>query len=298
MNLFAASTGSIARQSFLYGLLWLISSSLLTTSSAKISPSLIKDFSKKEFNSSSDPEIPKVTPPPNSPSPIAASPSLKTHSPSSVTSVSSQEMIENIDQRCVKRPDLIKKIPSRYIPPLFRSCIPYIYQHSKVPIVLPAISHPRQWNRHNLENEINYPFISEVSSSQYWLSWKAKSKDIPSSNPIGGALFNRGYIIGEELNSQSLTLASLHAEFRGYVLSGPTGLTRLVSEASELGGSVALSKGIIGYYFPPMCGANCHGAFSKIIWDQGDYRYTVALIMGQRKDIIEMANSAIDNQRN
>ncbi|XGV96383.1 MAG: hypothetical protein ACAF41_27085 [Leptolyngbya sp. BL-A-14] len=302
MNPLLASTISIAKQGILYSLLWLISSSLLTASSAEVSPSFIKAFSKNELQCSREPESPKISPPPGSPSPIAASSSLKPHSPLSATPVSSQEMIEDVDQRCVKRPDLIKKMPLRYIPPLFRSCASYIYQNSKVPIVLPAIAHPKGWEKYYIEEfspHVYYPYIDQITSFQYRLNWSGKPKNVSSGDPRKTSLYNEGFTSGEKIGFNSPSLASLHAEFRRNALRiFPIGVKRLPSGAPELGGSVALLKGIIGYYFPAMCGANCHNAFAQIVWDQGDYRYTVALIMSRREEIIEMANSAINNQRN
>lgn len=58
-------------------------------------------------------------------------------------------------------------------------------------------------------------------------------------------------------------------------------------------GRVTLANGIKGYFIPYVCGANCDD--SKVIWEQNGYRYLVGLKRGDKKTVIEMANSAIKN---
>jgi hypothetical protein len=61
-------------------------------------------------------------------------------------------------------------------------------------------------------------------------------------------------------------------------------------------GAVTLGNGSEGYFTPGMCGANCHGAFSSIIWDQDGYRYSISIKLGSKEKLLEIVNAAIENQ--
>jgi hypothetical protein len=61
----------------------------------------------------------------------------------------------------------------------------------------------------------------------------------------------------------------------------------------ELMASVALSQGIKGYFIPWICGANCNDA--KVVWDRQGYRYIMGIKVGDKAELVAMANSAIEN---
>lgn len=58
--------------------------------------------------------------------------------------------------------------------------------------------------------------------------------------------------------------------------------------------AVSLVDGRKGWFFPWACSLFCSDAI--VTWDQGDYRYAVGLKMGSRDQLIDMANSAINNE--
>lgn len=61
--------------------------------------------------------------------------------------------------------------------------------------------------------------------------------------------------------------------------------------STEKMGKVALANGIQGYFIPYVCGANCDD--SKVIWEQNGYRYLVGIKSGDKKTVVDMANSAV-----
>lgn len=62
----------------------------------------------------------------------------------------------------------------------------------------------------------------------------------------------------------------------------------------EPAGDVSLAGGHQGWFSPWSCGVNCSDAV--VAWDDGDYRYAVSVKMGSRDQLVEMANSAINNE--
>jgi hypothetical protein len=63
----------------------------------------------------------------------------------------------------------------------------------------------------------------------------------------------------------------------------------------EPAASVVLSKGIKGKFIPWVCGVNCTSAFAFVVWDEDGYRYTVSRKLGDRFELMKMADSAIDS---
>jgi hypothetical protein len=55
--------------------------------------------------------------------------------------------------------------------------------------------------------------------------------------------------------------------------------------------SVKLNQNLTGTFIPWVCGANCNDA--KVVWDEGQYRYSVGIKVGDRDSLIQMANSSI-----
>ena len=62
--------------------------------------------------------------------------------------------------------------------------------------------------------------------------------------------------------------------------------------SQETMGPVSLSQGIQGWFIPSVCGANCIDAL--VVWDNGGYRYSVGIKVGDKASLVQMANSAID----
>jgi hypothetical protein len=60
-------------------------------------------------------------------------------------------------------------------------------------------------------------------------------------------------------------------------------------------GYITLARGIKGIFLPYNCGANC--GTSKIVWEQSGYRYSIGIKSGRLKEVVSVANSAIENSR-
>jgi hypothetical protein len=58
---------------------------------------------------------------------------------------------------------------------------------------------------------------------------------------------------------------------------------------------VRLRGGIIGYFVDSTCGANCSD--SKVYWKRGGYEYMVGLKAARMANVVQLANSAIQNSR-
>jgi hypothetical protein len=63
--------------------------------------------------------------------------------------------------------------------------------------------------------------------------------------------------------------------------------------SQELMQPVDLAKGTKGWFIPWICGATCNDA--KVVWDRDGYRYFVGFKVGDKAELIEMANSAINS---
>ncbi|MFN6068408.1 MAG: hypothetical protein ACK45T_14795, partial [Pseudanabaena sp.] len=59
--------------------------------------------------------------------------------------------------------------------------------------------------------------------------------------------------------------------------------------------SVSLADGIQGYFVPWVCGASCNDA--QVYWDKNGFRYAVGIKVGNKNNLIQMANSAISSSR-
>ena len=65
----------------------------------------------------------------------------------------------------------------------------------------------------------------------------------------------------------------------------------LGKRSKELMSVVKLNQNITGTFVPWICGASCNDA--KVVWDEGEYRYSVGIKVGDRDSLIQMANSTL-----
>lgn len=65
--------------------------------------------------------------------------------------------------------------------------------------------------------------------------------------------------------------------------------------SDEEAGSVSLAGSIQGYFVPWVCGASCNDA--QVYWDENGFRYAVGIKVGNKNNLIQMANSAISISR-
>ena len=104
----------------------------------------------------------------------------------------------------------------------------------------------------------------------------------------------RVYAILEGVSpSQFSTILGFTADCNG---GNACRLGQIAADASALNvpvgaEAVDLDRGISGYFVPATCGANCSDA--QLLWEYEGASYTIGLKAGQKRSLIEMANSAI-----
>lgn len=153
---------------------------------------------------------------------------------------------------------------------IFRSLLSQLTTKTRVPLLLPAYV-PQE----------DYPLYVTVNTAQpgqYELTIGA------TEDCSGGNYCRYGTISGQRITSSTPSVAEEYA-FLNDPQYQPT------QRSPEKMGRVTLANGIKGYFIPYVCGANCDD--SKVIWEQNGYRYLVGLKSGDKKTVIEMANSAI-----
>lgn len=130
-----------------------------------------------------------------------------------------------------------------------------------------------------------YPYVIPVTitPTQYLISLGT----VPDCQAIAACEF--GVIEGEKLTRETLTVQE------SYSYATNTKLTSGDRRSSEKPGIVSLAKGTKGYFVPFVCfSRKCRD--SKIMWEQGGYRYTIAIFKGKKQTLIDMANSAIESK--
>lgn len=156
--------------------------------------------------------------------------------------------------------------------PIFRPVLSQLITKTRVPLALPAYV-PRE----------DYPLYVTVNAAepgQYELT-------IGDSQDCSGGNYCRyGTVSGQRLTSSTPSVEEEYA-----FLSEPQ--YQPTQRSPEKMGRVTLANGIRGYFIPYVCGANCDD--SKVIWEQNGYRYSVGLKRADKKVVVEMANSAIQN---
>lgn len=107
-----------------------------------------------------------------------------------------------------------------------------------------------------------------------------------SENCLSGALSCIiAYADAEPLTSEYQDIESTYAWFRE-----PGALNRYVRVSPDPIGWVKLSNGQPVYFVPWVMGANM--GFAQAIWDEGGYRYTIALKAGARAWLLPMTETA------
>jgi hypothetical protein len=135
---------------------------------------------------------------------------------------------------------------------VFTSILPKL-KATKVPVLLPADT--------NREGELGkpespYASIEDISSSRYEVELGY------GSDCNGGGACHIGTIVGEKLTAKSPKLK---------------------------GKKMKLATGQTAYFVDATCGANCSD--SKLSWEQGGFRYTVAMKAEKPEILTKVANS-------
>lgn len=123
-----------------------------------------------------------------------------------------------------------------------------------------------------------YITVNTATSDQYELTIGT------DSDCSGGNYCRYGTISGRKITPSTPSVEEEYA-----FLNDPTYQPSVRSK--EKMGKIALANGTEGYFIPYVCGASCDD--SKVIWEQGGYRYLVGIKAGDKKSVVEMANSAI-----
>lgn len=180
---------------------------------------------------------------------------------------------------------------------LFEPVVTQLRQQTSVPLVLPTRipldalvlveGRPQPYLGVPLTAEGKfkgiYPFLLYTTPTDYYsISLDAK----PDCRGAGACSF--GLLSGQKLTPDTPSVAKEYA----YQTEDPT--YNPVGRSPEKAGPVSLAKGIQGYFVPFVCGANCDT--SKVFWEQNGYRYMVGIRYASQKTMIDMANSAIENQ--
>lgn len=181
--------------------------------------------------------------------------------------------------------------------PIFQPILEQLQHQTRIPIVLPtdiptealvpdSSGKPQAYINvpiaRNGKFQQVYAHIMDAQPGRYEISLDA------TSTCQGQDSCSFGLLSGQQLHQGDKPIQSEYVfeqspDFR------PTG------RSPEAMGAVALARGITGYFVPFVCGANCDTA--KVIWEQNGYRYKVGIRYASKKEVIELANSAIQNEQ-
>jgi hypothetical protein len=183
---------------------------------------------------------------------------------------------------CTSASNAYLKLPLKTVDPIFRACADDLLKRTQVPLMLPPVAPPF---KDGDESQKLYAFLSirstTVDSYNIGLTW------LPGDYPQYQG--QQAVFVGAKLTPQSPTLKEIFKEKSAFAEQSP--FFRGVS------GSVILSNGIQGYFIPAVCGASCHAAYGRVIWDQDGYRYRIGIKMAQKEEVLRVVNGAIANQR-
>jgi hypothetical protein len=171
-------------------------------------------------------------------------------------------------------------LPLKVVNPVFRPCAANLSALTQVPLMLP-------------------PEVSAVSQTGFHAYFDGP--DINADKYLIGLTYDLAYAYELKWGSfsgKTLTAdaSSLREQFEKEITAFD-GLPHYQAQLKEAG-AVTLVNGIEGYYYPGVCGANCHGSIGSITWDQDGYRYRISARIGQKKEMLRMVNTAIENQAN
>ncbi|NBD15511.1 MAG: hypothetical protein GVY04_05000 [Cyanobacteria bacterium] len=134
-----------------------------------------------------------------------------------------------------------------------------------------------------------FPHIAEAKPSRYYISLDA------AAECSGSNACSLGKVIGEKITNNTPDIPQEFVEYRELYRNDPNNQKPPVRRSPEKPAQVQLAGGITGYFVPFVCGASCSN--SEVYWDQGGYRYVVGLENSNRQTVVNLANSAIRNQK-
>lgn len=157
--------------------------------------------------------------------------------------------------------------------PMFRPVINQLKAKTRVPLQLPAYI-PQE----------DYPLYITVNMA----TPKRYELTIGTDTHCSGGNYCRyGTVSGQRITPSTPSVEEQYA-----FLNDPS--YQPTERSTQKMGRVTLANDIRGYFIPYVCGANCDD--SKVIWEQGGYRYLVGIKAGEKKLVVQMANSAISSR--
>lgn len=162
---------------------------------------------------------------------------------------------------------------------IFQDILPKLKQ-SQVPPQLPTYI-PVRGQRQSVSSQESltvYANLSQIQSSRYEV--------ILGHTPDcrGGNACRLGTVIGEVKPTKS---AEELYKASDYLSKG--------RRSQEPLAAVTLSKGLQGVFLPWRCTTSCSDA--QVVWEDGSYRYSVGIKVGDKVSLVRMANSAIEKGR-
>jgi hypothetical protein len=159
---------------------------------------------------------------------------------------------------------------ARKVLPNFQDMLKQLNLRTEVPIVLPT---------RNIPSAV-YGSITSASQNEYevMLGVRIDNRDCP-----GGNYCRSGMMTGKKITPKDGTLSEVSKFSIGINIGSPNSAI-----------FVKLSGGLPGVYLPYTCGAFCGDG--TVVWDQNGYRYSIGRKGSKLKLVVDMANSAIENQ--
>jgi hypothetical protein len=189
---------------------------------------------------------------------------------------------------CTDPSNTYLKLPLKRVDPVLRPCVSDLLKHTTVPPLFPPTI-PKYLSP---DARKHYAYtIPDKNKKRYTVGLTWSPREYYQANVA--------YFSGEELTSELPNLLAYYNKEVSFLreASQKKETYSRFRDAYRESGSVKLTNGIDGYYIDAVCGANCHGAYSRVIWQQNNYIYKIAIKLGHKKDVIETANEAINNQR-
>ena len=187
---------------------------------------------------------------------------------------------------------------AKVVLPVFEDVVGQLSGQTKVPIVLPtyiptdalvpfseAEGGPQPYLNVPVgpdgQFEGIYVYVTGASSDHYDLSLDV------TADCNGAGFCSFGILMAQRVYQGTPSVASEYA----FELEPDF---RPIMRSPEEQGEVQLAQGITGYFVPYVCGANCDTA--KVFWKQQGYQYSVGIRMASKAAVVQMANSAINNE--
>ncbi len=168
----------------------------------------------------------------------------------------------------------IDKTLATYIPANLKDIVQKIKNETNVPILLPKLFEIKRNTR---------SFYGTGSVGFDKSSYSICQDQTPFSPCINGSVISKKTLDGYQI-------------FKSMYSYPETSMCHPKKDQNwnNRSGFITLSRGVKGFYYEPFSKTNC--GYPEITWRLGNYQYSVFQKWGQFEELVELANSAIDNQ--